>query len=45
MCIRDRNNAFKNLLPPLELLNEEKKNRMLRKLKELNFINKKNEAA
>ena len=39
------NNAFKNLLPPLELLNEEKKDQMLKKLKELNFINKKNQAA
>ena len=39
------NNAFKNLLPPLELLNEEKKDQMLKKLKELNFIKKKNQAA
>lgn len=36
---------FKNLLPPLELLSEEKKNKMLKKLKEFNFINKKNQAA
>ena len=39
------NTAFKNLLPPLELLSEEKRNEMLKKLKELNFINKKNQAA
>ena len=39
------NSAFKNLLPPLELLSEEKKNEMLKKLRELNFINEKNEAA
>ncbi len=36
---------FKNLLPPLELLSKEKKNKMLKKLKEFNFINKKNQAA
>ena len=39
------NSSFKNLLPPLELLSEEKKNQMLKKLKELNFINEKNQAA
>ncbi len=39
------NSAFKNLLPPLELLNEEKKNEMIKKLKELNFLSKKNIAA
>jgi len=33
------------LLPPLELLSEEKKNEMLKKLRELNFINEKNQAA
>ena len=39
------NDAFKNLLPPLELLDEKKKNIMLKKLKEINFITDKNIAA
>ncbi len=39
------NNAYANILPPLELLDEETKNKMIKKLKELNFITKKNIAA
>ncbi len=39
------NEAYANMLPPLELLNEEKKKEMLKKLKELNFLSKKNIAA
>ena len=39
------NEAYKNMLPPLEILNEEKKNKMLKKLKDLNFVSKKNIAA
>ena len=33
------------MLPPLELLSNTKKNEMLKKLKNLNFLNKKNIAA
>ena len=33
------------MLPPLEILSEEKKIEMLKKLKDLNFLNKKNIAA
>ena len=39
------NEAYGNMLPPLETLNEEKKNEMLKKLKNLNFLSKKNIAA
>ena len=39
------NESYANMLPPLELLNEEKKNQMLKKLKDLNFLSKKNIAA
>ena len=37
--------AYANMLPPLELLSEQKKKEMLKKLKELNFLSKKNIAA
>ena len=37
--------TYANMLPPLELLKEEKKNEMLKKLKDLNFLSKKNIAA
>jgi len=39
------NEAYSNMLPPLETLSEEKKNKMLKKLKDLNFLSKKNIAA
>ena len=39
------NEAFGNMLPPLEILSEEKKNEMLKKLKDLKFLPKKNIAA
>ncbi len=39
------NKAYENILPPLEMLNEEKKSEMLKKLKKLNFLSKKNIAA
>tara|TARA_B100001029_G_scaffold169398_1_gene164253 strand:- start:330 stop:1220 length:891 start_codon:yes stop_codon:yes gene_type:complete len=39
------NKAYKNMLPPLEILDDEKKNEMLKKLKELNFLSNKNIAA
>jgi len=39
------NKAYANMLPPLEMLSEEKKNKMLKKLKNLNFLSKKNIAA
>ena len=39
------NNLYANMLPPLELLSNAKKNEMLKKLKNLNFLNKKNIAA
>ncbi len=39
------NKIYKNMLPPLEILSEEKKIEMLKKLKDLNFLNKKNIAA
>ena len=39
------NKAYGNMLPPLEMLNEEKKREMLKKLKNLNFLSKKNIAA
>ena len=39
------NEIYKNILPPLEILSEEKKNKMLKKLKDLNFLSKKNIAA
>ena len=37
--------AYANMLPPLELLSEQKKKEMLKKLKELNFLSKENIAA
>ncbi len=37
--------VYANMLPPLELLSEQKKKEMLKKLKELNFLSKKNIAA
>ena len=43
MSIEDE--KYKNLLPPLVLLSEEKKLELLSKLKELNFLTKKNIAA
>ena len=36
---------YKNMLPPLEMLSEEKKKEMLKKLKDLNFLQNKNIAA
>ncbi len=39
------NESYRNLLPPLELLSEDKKSDMLKKLKNLNFLSKKNIAA
>ena len=39
------NEAYKNMLPPLEMLDEKKKSEMLKKLKKLNFLSKKNIAA
>jgi 4-hydroxy-tetrahydrodipicolinate synthase len=39
------NEIYKNMLPPLEILSEEKKKEMLKKLKELNFLSNKNIAA
>ena len=39
------NKAYTNLLPPLELLNENKKNELIKKLKELGVLNNKNMAA
>ena len=39
------NEVYKNMLPPLEILSEDKKNQMLKKLKDLNFLSKKNIAA
>ena len=39
------NKIYKNMLPPLEILSEEKKTEMLKKLKDLNFVSKKNIAA
>jgi len=39
------NENYSNMLPPLEILSEEKKSEMIRKLKDLNFINKNNRAA
>ena len=39
------NEVYKNMLPPLEMLSEEKKNEMLKKLKDLNFLSNKNIAA
>ncbi len=39
------NIVYANMLPPLELLSEEKKTEMLKKLKNLNFLSKKNIAA
>ena len=41
----DSNVNYKNLLPPLTLLSEEKKQELFSKLKELNFLPKKNIAA
>ena len=43
MSIKDE--KYKRLLPPLTLLSKEKKNKLLNKLKELNFISKKDIAA
>tara|TARA_B100000029_G_scaffold501459_1_gene574870 strand:- start:2530 stop:3420 length:891 start_codon:yes stop_codon:yes gene_type:complete len=39
------NKNYENMLPPLEILSEEKKNEMIKKLKDLNFLPKKNIAA
>jgi 4-hydroxy-tetrahydrodipicolinate synthase len=39
------NKIYKNMLPPLEVLSEEKKIQMLKKLKDLNFLSNKNIAA
>ena len=39
------NEVYKNMLPPLEMLGEEKKKEMLKKLKDLNFLSNKNIAA
>ncbi len=39
------NDVYKNMLPPLEVLSEEKKKEMLKKLKSLNFLSNKNIAA
>ena len=39
------NDAYKNMLPPMEVLSEEKKKEMLKKLKSLNFLSNKNIAA
>ena len=39
------NEVYKNMLPPLEILSEDKKKEMLKKLKELNFLSNKNIAA
>ena len=39
------NEIYKNMLPPLEVLSEEKKIQMLKKLKDLNFLSNKNIAA
>ena len=38
-------NKYKNILPPLGLLNEIKKKKLMSKLKELEFFPKKNKAA
>ena len=40
-----QNKVYANMLPPLQILSEEKKNEMLKKLKELNFLPNKNIAA
>ena len=39
------NEIYSNMLPPLEILSEDKKNKMLKRLKDLNFLSKKNIAA
>ena len=39
------NEIYKNMLPPLEILSEEKKKEILKKQKELNFLSNKNIAA
>ena len=39
------NKAYENLLPPLELLNDSKREEMIKKLKNLNFLPNKNIAA
>ena len=39
------NEIYSNMLPPLEILSEDKKNKMLKRLKDLNFLTKKNIAA
>ena len=39
------NDVYKNMLPPLEILSEDKKIEMLKKLKDLNFLLNKNIAA
>ena len=36
-----QNKIYSNMLPPLDLLNDEKKNEMIKKLKDLNFLPKK----
>ena len=41
----DEDEKYKNLLPPLTLFSEEKKQELLSKLKELNFIPKTNSVA
>ena len=39
------NEVYKNMLPPLEMLSEDKRKEMLKKLKDLNFLSNKNIAA
>ena len=39
------NKIFKNMLPPLEILSDDKTKEMIKKLKDLNFLSKKNNAA
>ncbi len=39
------NEIYKNMLPPLEMLSEDKRKEMLKKLKDLNFLSNKNIAA
>ena len=38
-------NKYKNILPPLSLLNEVQKKELMSKLKDLNFVPEKKEAA
>ena len=43
--LNEENKVYKNILPPLTLLNSEKKQELLSKLKKINFIPEKNIAA